>query len=68
MPTLKKIGSGIAVIILAVGTYWILSIWISRSEYAKCLERRQLAGEHTTWFSTEWEREQCDPHAVSLPR
>lgn len=55
-------------IAIAVAFFFALKMGVDRSEQAECIQWREQAAEYPLWYSTQWQREQCEHWKLPLPR
>jgi len=63
---MKTILSIIAIAGSVVLFVWVASIGLNKQEATECLKWQAEAVEYPLWYSTAWQREQCEVHGLPL--
>ena len=65
---MRTLLQAIAIIGALVLFTWIISIGWSKNEIVECNQWLDESSQFkSAWYSTNWQREQCEAHGITLP-
>jgi len=65
---LEKILAIIFVLFILAGVVYAAKIGMDGSEKSECLKWKEEAEQFPLWYSTDWQRAQCEHWGLPLPR